>query len=107
MDEPSPPEAEKSQDVELVVTESNNNTSDLIIGEPESDKFDIAASIIYSHNYFKRVEGTETAICLTCQKYNEEIGSKGTKRRDTFSVAGSSTSGNNFKILIKSSHANF
>ena len=94
--EPPPPEAEPSKDVE-VVTQSNNNKSEIVIGEPESDKFDIGASIVYSHRYFKKIEGTDTAVCLTCQKHNAGIGSKEPKRKDTFSAAGSSTSGNNVK----------
>ena len=68
--------------------------------KPESDNFNIGTSIVYSHQYFKKIEDTDTAVCLTCQKHNEGIGSKEPKRKDTFSAAGSSTSGNNLNTFI-------
>ena len=98
--DPPPPEAEPSKDVEVVTETNNNKSSKIVIGEPESDNFDIGASIVYSHRYFKKIEGTDTAVCLTCQKHNEGIGPKEPKRKETFSAAGSSTSGNNVKTLI-------
>lgn len=82
---------------EIVVTEANNNTSEdedtWTIGEPESEDFDIHASVCFSHRYFKKITGTETAICLTCRRANNKKGPRDVKKKDTFSTAGGSTAG--------------
>ena len=85
----------------IVITEANNNTSsspesedDFTIGEPESEDFDIQASVCFSHRYFKKIAGTETAVCLTCRRANNKKGPRDIKKKDTFSTAGGSTAGN-------------
>ena len=79
-----------------LVSEANNNESeeDFTIGEPESEEFDIHASVCYSHRYFKKIPGTETAVCLTCRRANARKGPRDIKKKDTFSTAGGSTAGN-------------
>ena len=81
-----------------LVTEANNNESsaeeEFTIGEPESEDFDIHASVCYSHRYFKKISGTDTAVCLTCQRANALKGPRDIKKKDTFSTSGGSTAGN-------------
>ena len=70
-----------------LVTEANNNESaedEFTIGEPESDDFDIHASVCYSHHYFKKISGTDTAVCLTCQRANTRKGPRDIKKKDAF-----------------------
>ena len=89
----------KSGTVDLVSEANNNGSStsaeeDFTIGEPESDDYDIHASVCFSHRYFKKIAGTETAVCLTCQRANALKGPRDIKKKDTFSTAGGSTAGN-------------
>jgi len=91
-------------DVIEVISVGNNNVpaaaatgdeveSDVIIGDPEVADFDIHGSVCYTHRYFKKIAGTVTAVCLTCQRFNAKRGPKDVKRKDTFSTAGGSTAG--------------
>ena len=96
----------EGENIELV-SEANNNVSsagvaealsEFIIGEPESPDFDIQGSVCYTHRYFKKIAGTDTAVCLTCERFNAKRGAKDVKRKDMFSTAGGSTAG---KVLNK------
>ena len=83
----------------IAVSEANNNAEEggsdevFTIGEPESEDFDIHASVCFSHRYFRKIPGTETAVCLTCQRANSKKGPRDVKKKDTFSIAGGSTAG--------------
>ena len=90
-------------DVVEVVSVANNNDPaatgaeedpEFIIGEPEIADIDIQGSVCYTHRYFKKIAGTEIAVCMTCQRFNAKRGAKDVKRKDTFSTAGGSTAGN-------------
>ena len=92
-------------DVIEVVSVSNNNVpaatvagvevdSEIVIGEPpEITDVDIQGSVCFTHRYFKKNAGTDTAVCLTCQRYNAKRDAKDVERKDTFSTAGGSTAG--------------
>ena len=103
--------APDNSDVIEVISVSNNNVpaaaatatrdeveSDFIIGEPEVADIDIHGSVCYTHRYFKKIAGTVTAVCLTCQSINAKRGPRDVKRKDTFSTAGGSTAGKVSKI---------
>jgi len=65
-----------------VVSVANNNVpaatgaevvvdAEVVIGEPpEITDIDIQGSVCYTHRYFKKIAGTDTAVCLTCQRFN-------------------------------------
>ena len=87
--------------IDLVSVANNNDPAgtvaeedpdpEVIVGEPQIDTdTDIYGSVIYTHGYFKKVAGTDTAVCITCQQLNAN---GGPKRKDTFSTAGGSTAG--------------
>lgn len=96
---------EESGIINVDVSEANNNQSesmeDFTIGEPESEDFDIHASVCFSHRYFRKVPGTETAVCLTCQRANAKKGPRDVKKKDTFSTAGGSTAGCRSHLVSK------
>lgn len=86
--------------IDLVSVANNNDPAgtvaeedldpEVIVGEPIDTDTDIYGSVIYTHGYFKKVAGTDTAVCITCQQLNAN---GGPKRKDTFSTAGGSTAG--------------
>ena len=102
-----------------VVSVANNNVpaatgaevvvdAEVVIGEPpEITDIDIQGSVCYTHRYFKKIAGTDTAVCLTCQRFNAKRGAKDVKRKDTFSTAGGSTAGEFLKVSEPLNFFNF
>lgn len=64
---------------------------EIIIGQPAED-YNIQASVVFSHNYFKKNEN-DTATCLTCEKMNETMKDKTMIRKAVFASSQGSTSG--------------
>ena len=82
--------------------------AEVVIGEPpEITDIDIQGSVCYTHRYFKKIAGTDTAVCLTCQRFNAKRGAKDVKRKDTFSTAGGSTPGEFLKVSEPLNSLNF
>ena len=45
-------------------------TRETVVGEPDSNDFRLHGSVVYTHNYFRKIDRT-TAICLSCKVSNE------------------------------------
>jgi len=94
------PAPDDSEVIEVVSVANNNvpaatgaEVESFIIGEPEVSEFDLHGSVCYTHRYFKKIAGTDTAVCLACQRFNAKRGARDVKRKDTFSTTGGSTAG--------------
>ena len=73
-------------------------TRETVIGEPDSSDFRLHGSVVYTHNYFKKID-RNTQCCLSCKAFNEANPTK-PPRKDNFKVSGGNTSGKNQKSFF-------
>ena len=74
-------------------------TRETVVGEPDSNDFRLHGSVVYTHNYFRKIDRT-TAICLSCKVSNEANQTK-PPRKENFKVSGGNTSGKIIFLLIQ------
>ena len=72
---------------------SSDGTRKTVIGEPDSTDFRLKGSVVYTHNYFRRVD-RNNATCLTCKEFNESNPNK-VQRKENYKINGGNTSGKN------------
>ena len=86
-------------DIVVQTEQINNDTGKVrslwgvIIGELSTPDYDVMDSVVYSHNYFEKSLDGLSAVCLTCQLINSKLGPRDVKKKESFSIQGSSTSG--------------
>ena len=78
-------------DQENEVAAAADVTKKTVIGEPESNDFRLHGAVVYTHNYFQKVD-RDTAVCLSCKVANEANPTK-PSRKEIFKVCGGNTSG--------------
>ena len=69
--------------IEIESEVNNNATIPIVIGELSSQDYDFQESVIWTHNYFRKCEDSEHAICLTCEAENLTRGPKQVKKKES------------------------
>ena len=79
--------------------ESGSSTS--IIGNPPTGSFRLAASVLYTHNYFRKGVEKDTAICLKCEEENKEsreTNASFVNKKEKFATKQGNTSGLSYHL---------